>query len=313
MLPLIIAHRGASGYLPEHTLPAKALAFEQGADFLEQDVIATRDGVLIVCHDVYLDRITNVAEVFPDRARDDGRYYAIDFSWQEVRHLTVRCRPPRPRDPGEIGASIPAGQGDRICSLDEEVAFARALNAGGGRRVGLYPEIKAPAWHRQHGFDLTAALLSTLSDRRFDEFHGALFVQCFDAGELRRARFELGCEFPLVQLVGRHSNAELLDAEGLAGIAEYAVALAPNYRQLIEVSAGEPQAARLVQQARAAGLQLHPYTFNLEEFPPYARDLETLLGLSFEMLGPEAVFCDFPDIAVAARKAFADRSTRPRT
>jgi glycerophosphoryl diester phosphodiesterase len=301
--PLIIAHRGASGYLPEHSLPAKALAHQQGADFLEQDVIATRDGVLIVCHDVYLDRVTNVAQKFPGRSRDDGRHYAIDFSWQEICTLTLRHRAPRPADPGEVRASIPAGQGSRICSLDEEVAFAKALNAASGKRVGLYPEIKAPGWHRQHEFDLTAALLTKLDDACFDEFRGALFVQCFDAGELQRARTEFACDWPLVQLVGRSSDPTLLDAAGLANVASYAVALAPNYRQLIAATGGEPRATDLVQRTRAAGLQLHPYTFNFDELPAYARDLEALLEIGYELLKPDAIFCDYPDIAVAARAA----------
>lgn len=84
---MVIAHRGASGYLPEHTLPAKAMAYAQGADYLEQDLVMTRDDQLVVLHDHYLDRVTDVAERFPDRARKDGRYYAIDFTLDEIRSL----------------------------------------------------------------------------------------------------------------------------------------------------------------------------------------------------------------------------------
>jgi len=91
-MSVIIAHRGASGYLPEHTLPAKALAYAMGADFLEQDVVATRDDQLVVLHDIYLDRVTNVAERFPGRAREDGRYYARDFDLGEMRTLKVTER-----------------------------------------------------------------------------------------------------------------------------------------------------------------------------------------------------------------------------
>lgn len=79
---IVIAHRGASGYLPEHTLPAKAMAYAQGADYLEQDLVMTKDDQLVVLHDHYLDRVTDVAERFPDRARKDGRFYAIDFTWR---------------------------------------------------------------------------------------------------------------------------------------------------------------------------------------------------------------------------------------
>ncbi|EOC0592095.1 glycerophosphodiester phosphodiesterase, partial [Cronobacter turicensis] len=84
---LVIAHRGASGYLPEHTLPAKAMAYAQGADYLEQDLVLTKDDQLVVLHDHYLDRVTDVAERFPDRARKDGRYYAIDFTLAEIKSL----------------------------------------------------------------------------------------------------------------------------------------------------------------------------------------------------------------------------------
>ena len=84
---VVIAHRGASGYLPEHTLPAKAMAFAQGADYLEQDLVMTKDDQLVVLHDHYLDRVTDVADRFPDRARKDGRYYAIDFTLAEIKSL----------------------------------------------------------------------------------------------------------------------------------------------------------------------------------------------------------------------------------
>ncbi len=84
---IVIAHRGASGYLPEHTLPAKAMAYAQGADYLEQDLVMTKDDHLVVLHDHYLDRVTDVAERFPERARKDGRYYAIDFTLDEIKSL----------------------------------------------------------------------------------------------------------------------------------------------------------------------------------------------------------------------------------
>ena len=86
---IVIAHRGASGYLPEHTLPAKALAYGMKPDYIEQDVVMTKDDKLVVLHDHYLDRVTNVATLFPDRARKDGRYYAIDFTLAEIKQLSV--------------------------------------------------------------------------------------------------------------------------------------------------------------------------------------------------------------------------------
>src|SRR5262249_26330393 len=90
--PVVIAHRGASGYLPEHTLPAKALAYGMGADYLEQDVVLTRADQPLVLHDVHLDTVTDVAEVFPDRKRPDGRFYALDFTLAEIQSLRVTER-----------------------------------------------------------------------------------------------------------------------------------------------------------------------------------------------------------------------------
>jgi glycerophosphoryl diester phosphodiesterase len=90
--PIVIAHRGASGYLPEHTLAAKAMAHAMGAHFIEQDVVLSRDGTPIVLHDIHLDSTTDVAQAFPGRARDDGRYYAIDFDIEEIRELRVHER-----------------------------------------------------------------------------------------------------------------------------------------------------------------------------------------------------------------------------
>ena len=102
--PIVIAHRGASGYLPEHTLVAKALAHGLGADYLEQDVVATRDGQLVVLHDLYLDDVTDVAAKFPGRQRTDGRHYVIDFDLAELKTLTIFER----RAPGALTAKYPA-------------------------------------------------------------------------------------------------------------------------------------------------------------------------------------------------------------
>ena len=120
--PLIIAHRGASGYLPEHTLESKALAYGMGADYLEQDVVASRDGELIVLHDIHLDRVSNVSEIFPRRRREDGRYYARDFDLSELRDLNVG---ERRGDDGALAVypgRFPTDQGRfSISTLAEEI------------------------------------------------------------------------------------------------------------------------------------------------------------------------------------------------
>jgi glycerophosphoryl diester phosphodiesterase len=187
--PSIIAHRGACAYLPEHSRGAKALAYAMGADFLEQDVIATRDHELVVLHDLYLDAVSDVREKYPGRARADGRSYCLDFDLAELRTLrfneridlaTCRARYPG-RFPPRLGTS-------RVATLAEEIAFVEAINRSTGRNVGIYPEIKNPEWHLEHGFDLGAAVVDELIAAGYVEEGKSVFLQCFDAETLRKAR-----------------------------------------------------------------------------------------------------------------------------
>jgi len=299
--PLVIAHRGASGYLPEHTLAAKALAHSQGADFLEQDVVATRDGQLIVCHDVYLERVTDVKTRYPARHRTDGHFYAIDFDWHEIRTLR-RLGDDSLTKPAQAPDGIYADAAQRICALAEEIEFIHSLNRAQRHSSGIYVEIKNPRWHREQGCDITSTVLRVLADCGYANAADPIFLQCFDAVELRRVREELGSSLRLVQLVGRGSPPELLASGGLERIAEYATALGPNYRLLLDVSdTDELVMTPLVSEARRAGLLLHPYTFNRDAIPAYAETLEELLALAYRMLVPDAVFCDYPDVAVQVR------------
>ena len=206
--PIVIAHRGAPGYLPEHTLPSKALAYAMGADFLEQDVVATRDDELVVLHDIYLDRVSDVAERFPQRARPDGRYYVRDFDLAELRNLKVSER--RQADGSAVYAGrFPPNTGNfHIHTFAEELEFLETLNKATGGTVGCYPEIKRPAWHREEGVDIAPLFLRTLKDYAYEEKEHAVFVQCFDADELIRIRHELGCRMALVQLIGENDWGE---------------------------------------------------------------------------------------------------------
>lgn len=304
MSPAVIAHRGASGYLPEHTLAAKALAHAQGADYLEQDVVATRDGRLIVCHDLFLERVTNVADVFPERRRSDGHYYAIDFDWEEIRELVVICDAVAAAALVEAAAPAASGEPFRICTLDEELDFIQALNRASGRNVGIYPEIKGPRWHAEHGCDLSSALLKILAEHGYRSAEDPVFVQCVDADELWRLKTELGTELRLTQLMGRSTDPSQLTKEALIAVADYAIALGPNYRLALARNAdGRLAASPLAQSAVDAGLALHPYTFNYAELPEGVADLEQVLVLAYEELRADAVFCDFPDVAVELRDA----------
>jgi glycerophosphoryl diester phosphodiesterase len=319
---LVIAHRGASGYLPEHTREAKALAYGQGADFLEQDVVATRDRILVVLHDIYLDDISDVGQRFPDRRRADGHYYVIDFDVAELQQLAVHERHRR----GSDETVFPDRFRDRavefrIVTLEEELRMIRELNRATGRDVGVYPEIKRPDWHRQHGLDLAARLLAELERFGYHESTDPCFVQCFDAAELQRCRAELETRLRLVQLVeGDASGEAMLSAEGLRRIAAYADVVAPSFKQIFARSLEQipapsfehdtatqddapPRVRTWVNEAATLGLGLHTYTLRRERVPPRVRDFEQLLELFLTIA--DGVFCDQPDVAVAVRDRLA--------
>ena len=302
--PIVIAHRGASGYLPEHTLAAKALAHGLGADFLEQDVVATRDSQLVVLHDLHLDDVSDVARRFPGRHRDDGRHYVVDFDLAELRTLTIFER----RAPGtsiaKYPSRFPAGTGlFGVATLGEELRLIHGLNRSTGRVAGIYPEIKDPGWHRRHGIDLAELLLAELRAFGYSSAEDPVFVQCFDAAELTRLKHELGCELRLIQLVGPEPDyGALLTTTGLRSVSAYACGLGPHYSQLVEEEGRRrPRVADLALGARDAGLALHAYTFRRDALPAYARTLEELLELFWIEVGVDGVFCDHPDVAVRVR------------
>ncbi|MBL8226191.1 MAG: glycerophosphodiester phosphodiesterase [Chromatiales bacterium] len=298
MAPLVIAHRGASGYLPEHTLPAKALAHGQGADYLEQDVVATRDGELLVFHDLYLDALTDVRERFPGRARPDGRHYCIDFDLAEIRTLGVRERrnpdTGAPRFPGRF--PVAAGSFG-IVTLEEELAFVQGLNRSTGRVAGLYPEIKEPAWHRQHGIDVGTRLIETLARFGYTRASDPVFVQCFDADELQRLHTELRVPLRLVQLV--EAGGKTLDEAALSRLAGTVDALGADLRLLLDGDRGQGLAAA----ARRAGLQVHAWTVRSDQLPTGFTRLGALLDALYRDLRVDGIFTDFPDQV----RAYCDR------
>ena len=306
--PLVIAHRGASGYLPEHTLAAAAYAHALGADYIEQDLVMSRDDVLVVLHDIHLEMTTNVAAVFPHRARKDGRYYAVDFDWSELRQLHANERintttgeqvyPDRfPRQPGPF----------RLCSLEDQIKLIQGLNQSTGRRVGIYPELKYPSWHANEGKDLSAALLPILRRYGFLSPDAPIFVQCFEAAELRRLRLEFKVQLPLIQLIGlnswNHANADydaMLTPTGLADIATYAQGIGPHIEQVFDhlASGNLPALTSLPADARAAGLQIHPYTLRADEIPESLADFETLVDLFATTAAVNGLFTDHPDLVL---------------
>ncbi|MFQ5610049.1 MAG: glycerophosphodiester phosphodiesterase, partial [Woeseiaceae bacterium] len=290
--------------LPEHTLPAKALAYAMGADYLEQDVVATRDDELVVLHDIHLDRVSNVADVYAGRARVDGRYYVRDFDLDELRTLSVWERM------NEDGSRVypdrfPARSGNfRIHTFADELELVRSLNAATGGTTGVYPEIKSPAWHKEEGVDISPLFLDVLADHGYGSREEAVYVQCFDDAELRRVRHELGCELKLVQLIGENDWGEsatdyeaIRTPAGLKELAKTVDGIGPWLNQLyvLEGVNTTPRPTGLVASAHEAGLVVHPYTFRLDSLPEGFESLDALLDFMFDELRVDGVFTDFPD------------------
>lgn len=300
---VIIAHRGASGYLPEHTLAAKALAFEQGAHYLEQDVVLSKDGVPVLLHDIHVDAVSDAAEKFPERKRADGRYYAIDFTLAELKtlRLTERFNPKTGQQ--VYPKRFPKGAADfRIVTLDEELDFIAGLNHSRGREVGIYPEIKQPGWHRTEGHDISAIVLETLRRHGYSGKEHACYVQCFEYDEVLRLRRELGWQGRLIQLMGGGKSGpggsdfeRMRTPEGLAELAKLVDGIGPSITSVLDQN-GQP--TPLVRDAHAAGLAVHPYTLRADDLPAYAPTPEDLLRALFEKAGADGLFTDHPDVGV---------------
>ena len=322
---VVIAHRGASGYLPEHTLPAKAMAFAQGADYLEQDLVMTKDDQLVVLHDHYLDRVTDVADRFPDRARKDGRYYAIDFTLAEIKSLkfsegfTVENGKKVQTFPGRF----PMGKSDfRVHTFEEEIEFIQGLNHSTGKNVGLYPEIKAPWFHHQEGKDIATRVLEVLKKYGYTKKSDKIYLQCFDANELKRIRNELepkmGMDLKLVQLIAytkwneteeqqpdgkwvNYSYDWMLEPGAMEKIAQYADGIGPDYHMLIADSStnGHIIINGMVKEAHEHQLEVHPFTVRADQLPPYAKDVNELYDALYRQADVDGLFTDFPDKAVS--------------
>ncbi len=305
--PLIIAHRGASGYLPEHTLAAKALAYGQGADFLEQDVVLSKDGVPVIFHDTHIDTTTDVAKKFPGRQRADGRFYALDFSVAELKQLNVTERFNPKTGKAAFPKRFPVGVGSfQVVTLEEEIQFIQALNRSTGRNVGLYPELKAPAWHRKEGRDLSATVLPLLRKYGYDAKDSACYLQCFEYAEIKRLRGELGWSGKLIMLLGGKGKGPgetdftyLQTDAGLAELAQLVDGIGPPISSYVAgKTPAERQVTDLAARARKAGLKSHPYTLRADELPKCVTSVDELLSALFTEAKVDGLFTDFPDLCI---------------
>lgn len=323
--PIVIAHRGASGERPEHTLASYRLAIAQGADFIEPDLVMTRDGVLVCRHENEISGTTDVGArpEFADRRKEktvDGvtapGWWVEDFTLAELKTLRCKERLPQLR-PGNIAYD---GQ-EAIPTFAE--ALALAAEAG----VGIYPELKHPTFLREQGLDPVPAFVAAVQEAGGQRVADRLYAQCFEIGALRTLAQMSSIRWQCVQLVAAGggpwdrrdlSYADMLSDAGLRTIAEYARGIGPEKSLIIpRGSDGRSLAATdLVARAHAANLVVHPWTMRAENFflpaelrrgdasaADYMRqhgDLDAELR-AFFAAGVDGVFSDLPAAAVSAR------------
>jgi glycerophosphoryl diester phosphodiesterase len=317
--PIVIAHRGASGERPEHTLLAYQLAIEQGANFIEPDLVPTRDGVLVARHENEISGTTDVAAHPEFAARKatktiDGAavtgWFTEDFTLAELKTLRAKERLPQLR-PGNTHYD---GQAE-IPTLDEIIALAKQASRETGRTIGIYPETKHPSYFVSIGLPLEERLVERLASAGWDRADAPVFIQSFEVANLKKLKTMT--RVPLIQLIAASGGpadgaepgyAAMATPEGLRRVAAYAAGIGPERTMILPPSGS---ATTLVADAHAAGLKVHPWTFRAENFfllPAYrsagqpgehgrlAEEIAYFIGL-----GVDGLFSDYPYIAVSAR------------
>ncbi len=317
MIPIVIAHRGASGHRPEHTLEAYDLGISMGADFIEPDVVSTRDGVLVTRHENEIGATTDAAERFPERRRVvevDGEavdgWFVEDFTLSELRTLRARERLLTRGHSFDGQFMVP--------TLDEVLDLIAQREKELGRRIGVYPETKHPSYFRAIGLPLEDKLLETLTRHGYTDAADPVFIQSFETENLRqlatRTRLRLiqliasqGAPADLMLQKDPRQYADLITPAGLADIATYAAGVGVEKSLVLQLNAaGQPSPTTLVDDAHRAGLLVHVWT--LRSDAPFlsmayqgdaSREWRAFLDA-----GIDGAFGDFPDVGVAARDAW---------
>ncbi len=320
--PIVIAHRGASGLRPEHTLASYMLAIEQGADFIEPDLVLTKDDIFVARHENDITGTTDVAAhpEFADRRATktiDGEghdgWFTEDFTLAELKTLRAKERLPQlRRDNTRYDGQF------EVPTLAEVIALAKAETARTGRTIGIYPETKHPSYFAAIGKPMEARLVAQLKAAGWDSADAPVFIQSFEVNNLKA--LHAMTRIRLIQLMdasggpadaGTHgvpsSYAAMATPEGLKAIAAYAYGIGPN-KNLIWDGTAAP--TTLVVDAHAAGLRLHPWTFRAENafLPAVFRvgadpaahghiDAEIAAYLA---LGIDGFFTDYPGLGVKA-------------
>ncbi|GAB2684344.1 glycerophosphodiester phosphodiesterase [Kribbella swartbergensis] len=323
---VIVGHRGASGYRPEHTLAAYELAARMGADYIEPDLVITKDRQLVARHEPEIGGTTDVAAHPEFAARKKTKlvdgiavtgWFAEDFTLAELRTLRAKERIPALRQQNTVFDGR-----YRVPTLQEVIDLSRRLSRELGRPIGIYPETKHPTYFQRQGLALEPELVKTLTRNGLNRPDAKVFVQSFEVSNLKALHNQL--RVPLVQLTSasgapydfvvagdKRTYADIVSPAGLREVATYAKGLGPAKDQVIPLDAtgklGQPTA--LVANAHRAGLVVHPYTFRVENnFLPanfdsstVAADAGNLFGEigAFRKAGIDGLFTDNTDIAVA--------------
>lgn len=326
--PIVIAHRGASGERPEHTLAAYALAIEQGADFIEPDLVMTKDGQFVARHENDITDTTDVATrpAFKarrtsktiDGAKHDG-WFTEDFTLAELKTLRAKERLPLLRS----GNKAYDGQFE-VPTLREIIALAKDASARTGRTIGIYPETKHPSYFASIGLPMEAALVAELKAAGWDRADAPVFIQSFEVNNLKALKRMT--RVPLIQLMdasggpadgAQPSYAAMTTPAGLAAIAAYAAGIGPHKTLVV---GNDGTVTPLAGDAHAAGLKVHPWTFRAENFflPSGLRGGINPAGhgrLADEIArhiaaGVDGFFTDFPYIGAQARDAYGAPGVR---
>jgi len=322
---IVIAHRGASGERPEHTLGSYSLAIAQGADYIEPDLVLTKDGVLVARHENEISETTDVADKaeFADRKTSktiDGQkmtgWFTEDFTLAELKTLRAKERLPQLRS-----ANMAYDGQFEIPTFDEILALAKAQSAVTGRTIGIYPETKHPSYFTAIGLPHEAPLLAALTQYGHAEKSAPVFIQSFEVENLKALRSKT--KLRLIQLMAETGSppdrsdltyAQMASAEGLKIVATYADGIGPNKAMVIPRTLlgnlGDP--TTLVADAHKVGLAVHPWTFRRENyFLPLAQksgvDPRGVGDLNAEIkaylaTGVDGIFSDNVTEAVAARE-----------
>ncbi|MBW4664979.1 MAG: glycerophosphodiester phosphodiesterase [Chroococcus sp. CMT-3BRIN-NPC107] len=352
--PIVIGHRGASGYRPEHTLASYELAIDMGADYIEPDLVSTKDGVLVARHENEISETTDVATrpEFADYQTTktiDGvevtGWFTEDFTLEELKTLKATERIPDIRSESATYNGM-----YEVPTLQEIIDLTEQKSLETGRTIGIYPETKHPTYFDSIGLSLEEPLVATLEANDLNDADDMVFVQSFEVGNLQY--LNTLTDVPLVQLydeatvqpydfVASGSDltyGDLLTPEGLTEVAEYADGIGPWKRLIIPAETvdlnedGEPDdlngdgeisdadrvlqdVTTLIDDAHAAGLLVHSYTFRSEDYF-LAPDYEGNPELEYEQifaLGVDGVFSDNPDVAVAVRDRVSEPIPEPTT